>query len=326
MKKSLKCLAICAFFILSIINVSMGADFPNKPITLINPMAPGGTLDLQARAFASVAEKFLGQPMVVINKTGAAGMIGGLAGAQATPDGYTLTVGSSNKSCTIEWETANGRKPSFTRHDFIPLGSFTLSPTLVIVPYNSPWKTLEDLIKDCKTKPGHYAFSSGGLYQGSHIPVELLLKATGLKCRHVPYTGGGPALTALVGGHVDFACQYPATSIPLVQGKKIRVLAVQSNRRLSAIADIPTVKELGIDAEWYLWVGILAPKRTAADIVKKLRETADKVVKEPSFITAIENTGDELRYMNGDELAKFWDGESEKLAKLYEQMPKESSK
>lgn len=201
-----------------------------------------------------------------------------------------------------------------------------MSPSLVIIPYNSPWKTLGDLIKDCKAKPGHYAFSSGGMYQGSHIPAELLMMNAGIKCRHVPYTGGGPAISAVVGGHVDFATQYPATSIPLAQGKKLKILAVQSNRRIAAIPDIPTVKELGIDAEWYLWVGILAPKKTPPDIVKKLRDVTAKVVKEPSFIAAIENTGDELSYMGGEELAKFWDLESEKLAKLYAQMPKESSK
>jgi tripartite-type tricarboxylate transporter receptor subunit TctC len=326
MKRKILTMAIPILSILLAIQWAGAADYPGKPITLINPMAPGGTLDFQARAFATLVEKYLGQPVVVINKPGASGMIGGLQGAQAAPDGYTLTVGSSNNACTIEWELANGRKPAFVRSDFVTIGSFTMSPTLVIVPYNSPWKTLGDLIRDCKANPGHYAFSSGGLYQGSHIPAELLMKAAGFKARHVPTTGGGPAITAVVGGHVDFATQFPATSIPIAEGKKLRILAVQSNQRIAAIPDVPKVGELGIDAEWYLWVGILAPKKTPMDIVKKLREATDKLVKEPTFISTIEKTGDKMRYMNGEELTRFWDLESDKLAKVYALMPKEPNK
>jgi len=116
--------------------------------------APGGTLDLQGRAFATIAEKIIGQPMVVVNKPGATGMVGGLAGAQAAPDGYTLTVGSVNLTNAIEWESANGRKPPFTRHDFIPICSFTLSPTLLIVHPDSPWKTLDAFMKRCQSQAG----------------------------------------------------------------------------------------------------------------------------------------------------------------------------
>ena len=135
------------------------AEYPTRAITIINPYPPGGTLDIQSRAFAAVAEKLLGQPVVVVNKAGATGMIGSVAGAQAAPDGYTLTTGSTANSCAIEWEIANGRKPPVTNGDFVTIGSFTMSPTLVVVPYNSPWKTVADLINDCKAKPDHYAFS-----------------------------------------------------------------------------------------------------------------------------------------------------------------------
>jgi tripartite-type tricarboxylate transporter receptor subunit TctC len=145
-----------------VVSVSFAADYPTKPISLINPMPPGGTLDIQARAFAPVAEKMLGQPVVVVNKTGATGMVGGLAGAQADPDGYTLTVGSVNIPNALEWELANGRKPPFTRQDFVCIGTFTMSPTLLIVPNESPYKTLADLITVAKAKPG-WLSSSGGL-------------------------------------------------------------------------------------------------------------------------------------------------------------------
>jgi tripartite-type tricarboxylate transporter receptor subunit TctC len=298
------------------------ADYPTKPITLINPFSPGGSHDMLGRAFALVAEKYLGHPVIVVNKPGASGQIGGLAGAQAAPDGHTLTENSASMTGALEWEIAEGRKPSYTRHDFISIIALNMSPPLVIVPYNSPWRTLADLIKDCKAKPGHYAFSSGGLYSMSHIPTELLMKAVGITCRHVPYNGGGPAVTAVVGGHVDFATQFPSSSLPLAKGNKLRVLAVQGDKRLKSIPDVPSVKELGIGAEYYAWVGICAPVKTPNPIVEKLREAAKKVVEDKAYVDMIENLGDEVRYMTGDELTKYWDAESERIAILYKDIIK----
>lgn len=298
-------------------------EYPKRPITLINPYPPGGTLDIQGRAFAAIAEKLLGQPVVVVNKPGAAGMVGSVEGAKAAPDGYTLTVGCTANTCTIEWEIANGRIPPVNKDSFILIGAFTLSPTLVVIPYNSPWKTLSDMIKDCKVKPDHYAYSSGGLYGMSHVPAEILMKAAGFKARHVPYKGGGPALTAVVGGHVDFATQFPPTSIPLYQGNKLRVLAVQSDKRLKSIPEVPSVKELGIDAEFYAWVGIMAPKGTPMEIVEKLRAVTGKAAQDETLIKAIENLGDEVRYMNAQELDKHWDYESKTFSALYKELIKE---
>jgi tripartite-type tricarboxylate transporter receptor subunit TctC len=302
------------------------ADYPTKPITLINPMPPGGTLDLQARAWAAVAEKHLGQPIAVVNKPGATGMVGGLAGAQAAPDGYTLTVGSVNFTNAIEWEIANGRKPPFTRHDFVAIGSFTMSPTLLIVPYDSLYKTAADFIKDAKAKPDQLVYCSGGLYGMSHLPIEIFARAAGLKFRHVPYQGGGPCLSAVVGKHVDFAMQYPPTSLPLALGNKLKVLAVVGSKRLKSIPDTPTVKELGIDAEYYGWVGVMAPKDTPAPIVAKLREATKKVAEDRAFIEMIEKPGDEVQYLNGEDLAKWMDKESKIIATLDSELVKEEPK
>ncbi len=296
------------------------SDYPTKPITLINPFSPGGSHDMLGRAFVAVAQKYMSQPIVIVNKPGASGQIGGLAGAQATPDGYTLTENSASMTGTLEWELAEGRKNSYTRHDFVNIIALNMSPPLVIVPYNSPWNTLADLIRDCKTKPEHYAFSSGGLYAMSHIPAELLVKAAGITCRHVPYNGGGPAVTAVVGGHVDFATQFPSSSLSLVRGNKLRVLAVQGDRRLKLIPDVPTVKELGIGAEYYAWVGICAPVKTPRPIVEKLREVARKVVEDKAYVDMIENLGDEVRYMSGEDLTKYWDVESERIAELFKEI------
>ena len=305
---------------------SFAADYPTKSITLINPMPPGGALDIQARAFASVADKILGQPVIVVNKPGATGMLGGTAGAQAAPDGYTLTVGSVNIPNALEWEIANGRKPPFTRHDFVPIGTFTMSPTLLVVPADAPYKNLADFIADAKARPGQMAYSSGGLYGMSHLPAEIFARAAGLKFRHVPSGGGGPALAAVVGKHVDFNVNYPANTLPLVRGNKLKALAVIGAKRLKAAPNVPTTKELGIDAEYYGWVGLMAPVKTPKFVVDKLRDTLKQVVGNKTFIDLVETPGDEVHYLSGEELAKYMEEESVKISKLYAEMVKEGAK
>lgn len=326
MKMQIRVASIVLAVILAAGTFSFAADYPTKAITLINPQAPGGTLDIQSRAFASVADKILGQPVVVVNKTGATGMVGALAGAQAAPDGYTLTVGSVNIPNALEWEIANGRKPAFSRHDFAGIGTFTMSPTLLIVPMDSPYKTLAEFVAAAKARPGELAFSSGGLYGMSHLPVEIFARAAGLKFRHVPYTGGGPSLTAVVGNQVDFSVNYPANTIPLLRGKKLRALAVVGAKRLKSVPEIPTVVELGINAEYYGWVGLLAPVKTPQPIVDKLREVTKTVVQSQAFVTMIEEPGDEVSYMGGEEMMKYMDKESAQIAALYAEMIKEGAK
>jgi len=326
MKKIRRIALITIVIVLGIAPVLLAAsDYPTKPVTLVNPMAPGGTLDVQARAFAAVAEKYLGQPVTVVNKAGATGMVGGSAVAQAIPDGYTLLVGSVNITNAVEWEIANGRKPPFTRNDFATIGAFTMSPTLLIVPADSQYKTLADFIKDAKTKPGQMAFCSGGLYGMSHLPIEIFAKAAGLKFRHVPFTGGGPCLASVVGKHVDFAAQYPPTTLPLVKGNKLKVLAVLGGRKLKSVPEIPTVKEFGLDAEYYGWVGIMAPKNTPGPIVKKLREVTKKVAQDQAFIDMIEKPGDEVAYLDGEELAKWMDKESKIISAVEMDLVKEAA-
>ena len=326
MKVSMRCLSLCLVILVAGAATAFAADFPTKAITLVNPQAPGGTLDVQARAFASVADKAFGQPVVVVNKVGATGMVGALAGAQAAPDGYTLTVGSVNIPNAIEWEIANGRKPSFTRHDFINIGTFTMSPTFLIVPPDSPYKTLADLVADLKAKPGQLAFSSGGLYGMSHLPTEIFLMGAGAKGRHVPYAGGGPSLTAVIGKQVDFSVNYPANTIPLIRGGKLKALAVIGGKRLKGAPDIPTTKELGVDAEYYGWVGLMAPLKTPKPIVDKLRAVMKQVVEGKAFTDLIEKAGDEVYFLDGEEMTKYMDTESAKIAKLYAEMIKQGAK
>ena len=319
MKKHLVTAAMVVMVVLGIHFVAAAADYPNKPIRIVCPYAPGGSLDAVSRAFAAAAEKYLGQVLVVVNKPGALGMIGEIEGSRAKPDGYTITTRATSSASTMEWEKINGRNPGYTLDDFVNLGTFTMDPTLVVVPSNSPWNSLDDLLKACKAKPNFYAFGSGSL--GTWLPGAVLMKTAGIKGRHVPFNGGGPLITALVGGHVDFSGQWPATCIPLIQGKKLKVLAVQGNRRLKAIPDIPTLKELGIQgAEWEQWIGFSFPNKTPQEIVDKLRDTVEKVSKDKSFINTLETAGTEVVFMDGPSMTKRILQETDRFAKLFKEL------
>ena len=317
MKSFLKVFVLGLILTLVVATLSVGAaEFPTKPITIIIPVSPGGARDLQCRAFAAVAEKFLGKPFVVINKPGAQGMIGMQAGAKAAPDGYTLTGISTSDTSAQEWELANGRKPAVrTRDDFALLGTFTVSPCLIVVPFNSPWKTLADLINDVKAKPGQYAFSSDGMFNATHLSAELFIRTAGLKVRHVPYPGGGPAVAALVGNHADFGCPSISSSLYLARGNKLSVLAVQGDKRSRLLPDIPSVKELGFDAPFMVFQGIAAPVKTPQPIVDKLREIVTKATEQKAFIDIIEGQGNEVTHLKGEEMVKYMDSESPLLAK-----------
>lgn len=298
-------------------------EYPARPITLINPLPPGGTLDLQGRAFVAVVEKYLGKPMMVVNKTGAAGAVGSLTVAQAKPDGYTLGLGWSAQTALIINEIIEGRKPSFTTDDFIVLGRFTDSSPVFLVPFNSPWKTIQQALEDIKAHPNTYSFSSGGIQSISHLPMEALIVEMGLKLRHVPFQGGGPAFTALIGGHVQCSAQYPGTSLPKIKAKQLRVLTSFSENRLKNYEDVPTFKELGYNVYHSSWVGMVAPKGTPAPIVERLRTLVKQVTSDPAFVDVIEKAGDEVDYADAETTRKAWGKEYERLQKLLSRIERE---
>ncbi len=323
MKRILSVLGIGAVLILRMPPLSDAAgEYPNRPITIISPYPPGGMTDLHARSFAQAAQKYLGQPLVVVTKPGAGGMIGVQAGAQAPPDGYTLTFTQTAITYSIEAEIAAGRTPPFTRNDFIPIGSFTRTGGPLFVSYDSPWKTMVDFVRDCKVKPYHYKFGSGGVNGSNHLFLEEMCIAAGIKCTHVPFSGIGDVVPAVIGRHVDLGLGPPPVIRPLVEGKKLKALAVCTDVRLKSFPDVPTLREVGIDAVSIIWSGVLAPKKTPEDIVKKLRDVAEKVARDKEFGAPITKTGDEVYFMNGEELAKFWDREAAQVAKILQVMAK----
>ncbi|MEK7436619.1 MAG: tripartite tricarboxylate transporter substrate binding protein [Pseudomonadota bacterium] len=296
---------------------ALAADpYPVRPIQVIIPFPPGGVADLVARPLAAAMEKELKQPVVIVNKTGAGGAVGMQAQAVAKPDGYTLMVALSSISVMPEVDALFGRPPVYKLSDFTPIALLSSDPTVLVVSSNSPWKTLADFVADAKKRPGEIKYSSSGVYGTMHVAMEMFAHAAGIKLRHIPTGGGGPALNALLGGHVDALSGGPNVSIPQIRAGKVRVLASWGATRLAALPEVPTLMEQGYkDVEFYIWSGFFAPAATPEPIIKILREAAAKAVQAPEFKAAMQKMETPIAYKDSPEFRKFWDADAARLIK-----------
>jgi tripartite-type tricarboxylate transporter receptor subunit TctC len=288
--------------------------YPSHAITIISPFPPGGATDVVTRPLAAVLEPIVKQPVVIETKAGAAGAVGTQVAASAKPDGYTLLSHITSISAHSEVDKLFGRQPKFTRADFIPLARFVADPCVLVVNDQQPYKTLKELVDDAKKRPDEIIFSSSGLYGALHIPTALFaMAAGGLKLRHLPTNGGGPALTAFLGNNAQVLVSSISASLAQIKAGKARPLAMFGAQRSKALPDVPTMKELGYNVEYYLWVGLFAPKGTPDAIVKYLRDALNKAAHTDQFKTAIANLGQDLAYLDQPEFAKFWDADAKRI-------------
>jgi tripartite-type tricarboxylate transporter receptor subunit TctC len=288
--------------------------YPTHAITIINPFPPGGASDVVTRPLAATMEPIVRKPVVIDTKAGAAGQVGAQVAAHAKPDGYTLLSHITSISGFAEVDRLFGRQPKFTNADFIPLARFVADPCVLIVNDQQPWKTLQDFIEDAKKRPNEIIFSSSGLYGALHIPTALLMtSAGGLKLRHLPTNGGGPALTALLGNNAAVLVSSVSASLAQIKAGKARPLALFGAARSKALPDVPTLKESGYDVEYYLWVGLFAPKGTPESVVSYLRQSLNTAAHTDQFKSALANLGQELDYMDMPEFAAFWAADSKRI-------------
>jgi tripartite-type tricarboxylate transporter receptor subunit TctC len=288
--------------------------YPSRAITIINPFPPGGAVDVVMRPLAAVLEPMVQKPVVIDTKPGAAGQVGAQFAANAKPDGYTLLAHLTSISGFAEVDRLFGRQPKFTNADFIPLARFVADPCVLIVNDQQPYKTLKDFIDDAKKRPNEIIFSSSGLYGALHIPTALFMAAAGgLKLRHLPTNGGGPALTAFLGNNSQVLVSSVSACISQIKAGKARPLALFGGERSKALPDVPTLKESGYEVEYYLWVGAFAPKGTPAAAITFLRGVLDKAAHGEQFKTALANLGQELGYMDQPEFAQFWEADTKRI-------------
>jgi tripartite-type tricarboxylate transporter receptor subunit TctC len=288
--------------------------YPTRPITIINAFPPGGANDIVTRPLASAMEPILKQPVVIETKAGAGGQVGAQVAANAKPDGYTLLSHNTGISGYAEVDRVFGREPKTTRADFIPLARIVADPIALLVNDEQPHKTAKDFVDDAKKRPKAIIYSSGGLYGATHFPMAMFATAAGnLQLRHLPTNGGGPAITAILGNNAQATTQSITASLAHIKSGKLRPLAVFSGARSRVLPDVPTLKELGYDVEYYLWVGIFAPKGTPAPIVSTLRSAIGKAVQSDQYTGALNTAGLDIAYLDGPDFATFWDAEIKRI-------------
>jgi tripartite-type tricarboxylate transporter receptor subunit TctC len=284
--------------------------FPTRAVQMVSPFPPGGTVDLHARAIAPILERYLKQPVVVVTKTGAAGAVGIQYVAVSKPDGYTILMGLPSVSILPQVDHLFGRPPAFTKDQLAPIALLSADPAVLVVRAQSPFKTVADMVAEAKRRPNQLTHGSGGVYAVSHLPMEMLKHAAGdIQMRHVPFTGGGPAMTALLGGHIDTLVTAVSVAVPQAKAGAIRVLGSWGARRVAALPNVPPLKELGYDVEFYLWVGMLAPKATPAPAMRVLREAVRQTVNDADFKAGMAKLETPIEYLDGDDFQRWWDRE-----------------
>jgi tripartite-type tricarboxylate transporter receptor subunit TctC len=261
-------------------------------------------------------EKILKQPIAITNRPGAGGAVGNAAVANARPDGYTILMALSSISVIPAADRLFNRKPAYSLDQFAPIALISADPTILVVHPSLPAKNLKELLALARSRPGELAFSSSGVYGALHMPMEMFMHATKIKMRHVPTTGGGPAITALLGGHVQLTAGGPAAISAHVKAGKMRPLASWGPKRHEAYPDVPTFKELGYNIEYLIWAGMFAPKGTPEPVMKVLRDATAKAVQDPEFKGMMAKVHSPIQYLDAPEFEKFWMADAKRLAEV----------
>jgi len=287
--------------------------FPSRPISLIVPFPPGGVADIVGRPFADALSRELKTPVVMKNKTGAGGGIGMGFVAKAKPDGYTLLLALSSISILPAADKVIGRPPLYQLDQLTPIARLTADPTVLAVRADSPWKTLQEFVDDARKRPGAINYGSSGNYGTMHMPMEMFAQSAGIKLLHVPFTGAGPAVVALLGGTIEAIASGPSTVIPHVKAGKVRVLASWGDKRLASLPDVPTLTESGYEVVFFQWSGLFAPAGTPESVTATLREAARAAARDPKFIGALAAVETPVQYLDEPEMQKFWASDVKKL-------------
>lgn len=298
-------LAALLFFFLALPSHAQDV-FPSRLVTVIVPFPPGGATDQAGRAIAAGLSNVWKQPVVVVNRPGAGGAIGMSAGAAARSDGYTLLIAHPAMLSIPESDALFGRTPAFDRRSFTPLALLVADPVVFVVKGDAPWRTLEDLLADARRNPDTIAYGSSGAYSAVHLPFEMLASSAGVKFKHVPFSGGGPALTAVLGGHVAATVGVPAVLAPQIRAGTLRALAVSGAKRVALLPETPTAIERGnAGVEFYLWVALFAPGKMPEDLARSIRRDIGRAVVDPEFSSIMAKLGAPLDYRDGAAFAEF---------------------
>ena len=310
--------AACAFATLAV----HAQGFPNKAMTVVVPNPPGGMNQIHAQPLSAVIERLTKQPAPVVNRPGGTAAVGTAFVANQTPDGHTLLITTPNIYLVIEKDKLYGIKSPYALAQIQPVALMSADPLIMVVHPSVPAKSAKEFVRLAKGQRGTSTFSSSGPYGITHVPMAMFLDAAGLKMRHVPTTGGGPAITQLLGGHVDATGGGPAAVYPHVASGKMRAIANWGVKRHPALPDVPTFKEQGFDVEAYLWVGVFTTAGIPDATLTQLRDVVRKVAMDPAFKEALVKVKIVPDYRDTPDFKTFFDADYKRLARAVQRIGK----
>lgn len=301
--KQLTWAAFLAPFMIS----SVFAAYPDKPIKMMIGYAPGSSTDIVGRIIANDLSIALKQPVVVENRGGAAGSLAADAVAKSSPDGYTVLFAQNGLAINV---AANPKLPFNGQKDLIPVVGVAATPHILIVNNNSKARNVSDLIAMLKANPGKLSFASSGIGNSDHMAGELFLATTGLQAIHVPYKGGSPAATDVLGGQIDFYFAGMPVGLPLYKGDKVRALAVTSKNRFSGAPELVTMQEAGVKGyEMALWQGMFVPVGTSKEIIATLNNVILKILDTPELKERFIKAGVQIAPMNTQQFTELYNSD-----------------
>jgi tripartite-type tricarboxylate transporter receptor subunit TctC len=322
----LRALGVLVSILATVAGVAQAQEaYPTRPISIVVAFPPGGLADNTARPVAAALERVLKQPVAVINKAGAAGAVGNQMAATSKPDGYTLLMALVSVSVLPEVDKLFGRPQNYTLAQLTGIARINADPSMLVVRADTPWKTVKDLVEDARKRPNEIVFSSSGLYGAAHIPMEMFMLASGAKLRHLPTTGGGPMMNAILGGHAQAVMTPVSLAAAHVKAGKLRLLAHTGTAPVAAYPEVPSFKSMGYDVEYTAWAGLVAPKTTPPHVIKILRDAARQAVKDPEVINAHAKLDTPLAYMDADEFNAWWAADAARLAEVVKKIGKVES-
>ena len=306
-------------FVLSLIGVMPihAAEFPTKEVQIIIPWAAGGATDLIFRALAATTGKYLGKAVVVVNRPGGGSAVGYTEGAQAKPDGYTLTSAVTPLTILPHQVTT-----AYTYKNFEPVINVVSDPSMFLIRSDAPWKSVKEFLDFAKKNPDMITVGNSGAGGGVHFVALAFEKAAGVKFNHIPFSGGGPSVTAILGGHINAVSVSPPEGIEHVKAGKLKIIALFAEKRFEFFPDVPTVKEQGIDFAMGMWRGLAAPKGTPPDVIKKLHDAFKQGMDDPVFIKNAKDMVVNLSYLGPEAFGKLMAKEHEFYGKLVKEIKK----
>ena len=295
-------------------------SYPERPITLVVPFPPGGVADLTARPTAQAMERVLKRPVVVMNRPGASGAIGTASVATAKADGYTLLMTLTSHVIVPEADKLFARVPAYEISQFAPIARISFEPTVLVAGPMLAGKSVAEIVAMARAQPESVSYSSTGYYANGHVSAEVFAQAAGVKLWHVPYPGGGQAVTAVLGSQVMLTTAGPSTASTFMRSDKMRVLGVIGDKRIAALPGVPTLREQGYDAEYYIWSGLFAPNGLPATVTTILRNALRTASEDPDFKAVMAKIETPVAYLDAPEFDAFLQAETKRLSEVVKQI------